>query len=323
MAIKYEVEKITPEKALSYLRKTQGNRNFKTDQVMTFAAHMKRGEWVVNNDCITFDTTGTLVDGHHRLLAVIAANMTVEMGVLRGVEPKARDTINSGTSRTFADRLKFHGVQNSTQRAAFLTSAVRIVVGANVSLKSIDDMHTWEPPFKKAIDTYFSLGCAGSNVRHMRSAKAAGPLIVAFKADPVRMTEFYGSLRDGANLRANAPALKLREFLITDSQGESRFKTAPDLTTKVFAACKAYLDNREITKLQPSDTAVSYFRALYSRGNISKLSSDARDMRNVVRRAAGLFDLTPGKPKVTSGTVDDVLKEIGVTNTGDPEDPNK
>jgi hypothetical protein len=105
----FQLEKITVDLAHAYLGDNTHNRNVRSGKVMAYATDMKTGRWVQNGDPIRFDINGTLIDGQHRLLAVIESGVPVEMFVVRGLSPKSQDTIDSGIPRKFADALKLRG----------------------------------------------------------------------------------------------------------------------------------------------------------------------------------------------------------------------
>ena len=94
-------ETITPELAEVYLsRNAEGQRKINPNRVADYAADMGKGLWVANGEAVIFDDAGRLIDGQHRLSAVIRAGVSVEMLVVRGVEGKSFQTIDQGFSRT-------------------------------------------------------------------------------------------------------------------------------------------------------------------------------------------------------------------------------
>ena len=81
------VEKITPAIATEYLRANKSNfRKLNRTVVNRYADDMRAGRWELNGEAIVFDNNGILKNGQHRLAAIIASNMTVEMTVVRGVD---------------------------------------------------------------------------------------------------------------------------------------------------------------------------------------------------------------------------------------------
>lgn len=68
-----KVETITPEIAKTMLGENVNNRRISRDNVNLFAREIRNGEWRFNGEAIKFGKDGRLLDGQHRLLAVIAA----------------------------------------------------------------------------------------------------------------------------------------------------------------------------------------------------------------------------------------------------------
>jgi hypothetical protein len=73
--VRSRVQTVTPKKAAEYLARNTANRPLAKRTVREFAQAMRRGEWLVTHQGIAFDTTGALVDGQHRLAAIIEADI--------------------------------------------------------------------------------------------------------------------------------------------------------------------------------------------------------------------------------------------------------
>ena len=63
---------------------------------MQYAADMKAGRWQLNGEAIKFDKNGHLLNGQHRLHAVVRADTTIQMLVISGLDPETRTTMDSG-----------------------------------------------------------------------------------------------------------------------------------------------------------------------------------------------------------------------------------
>ena len=87
----------------------QGNRPLRTSCIERYADIIKRGQWELNGETIKFDTSGTLLDGQHRLSAVILAGMPIKSYVIRDLPRKVFDTLDTGKGRTGADVLSLRG----------------------------------------------------------------------------------------------------------------------------------------------------------------------------------------------------------------------
>lgn len=108
----YVTENITPERAKAYLCTSNGNRNISRPTVITYAEAMKSGNWLLNGVCIIFDNEGHLIDGHHRLHAVIEAGIPVTFSVCRGAPADAFVTYDCGRHRTIGQILSIRGTKH-------------------------------------------------------------------------------------------------------------------------------------------------------------------------------------------------------------------
>jgi hypothetical protein len=98
------VEEISPDQAAEYLKFNKGNRRVVKSQVKFLAATIRNNEWVLTHQGIAFDENGKLVDGQHRLFAIIEAGATVPMVVTRGLDQyKAFLVTDIGRMRNTAD----------------------------------------------------------------------------------------------------------------------------------------------------------------------------------------------------------------------------
>jgi hypothetical protein len=108
----YVTENITPAKAQQYLQTSEGNRPVSKPTVHSYADTMKKGGWLLNGMCLIFDSNGHLIDGHHRLLAVIEAGIPVRFDVCRGASSNAFTTYDCGRHRTIGQLLAMQGTKH-------------------------------------------------------------------------------------------------------------------------------------------------------------------------------------------------------------------
>ena len=99
------LELITPEKAAEYLTHNHINRKLRQSFVKDLVNVITEGDWVITHQGIAFDTEGNLLDGQHRLTAVVQANRAVECYVTRGLPTETFSVIDAGLSRTLSDRI--------------------------------------------------------------------------------------------------------------------------------------------------------------------------------------------------------------------------
>lgn len=193
-----KVETITPEIAKTMLGENVNNRRISRDNVNLFAREIRNGEWRFNGEAIKFGKDGRLLDGQHRLLAVIAADKPLTTLVIRGLEDETQQTMDSGKTRTLGDVLTLRGEKNSTQLAS-LARAVYLadVLAASRAFRSQSgDMLT--------SSMFASLWWTFAHI------------------DTDAADRFFMSLASGANLQADDPILILRNTLMAQPHKAGR-----------------------------------------------------------------------------------------------------
>jgi len=118
MSIHISQETVTPEMAAKYLAANTHNRNLVEGRVTTFKNDIVAGRWALNGDTIKFSDSDVLLDGQHRLAAVVAADKPITTLVVRGLESDAQDTMDTGAKRTLANALTLAGEHNVNTLAA-------------------------------------------------------------------------------------------------------------------------------------------------------------------------------------------------------------
>lgn len=113
-----KIETITPEKARAYLATQVVNRNIVQARVNTYAADMKQGRWQLTGASISFDRSGHLIDGQHRLHACELAGISFQTIVVRGLGKGAQEHTDLGANRNLAQKLKLAGESNWNARGA-------------------------------------------------------------------------------------------------------------------------------------------------------------------------------------------------------------
>jgi hypothetical protein len=79
---------------------------------------MRRGDWQANGATVVIDSQGRMIDGRHRMLAVIEADMPIDFLVVTGIDSQAQLVIDTGKSRSLEDHLHIHEVPNARHAAS-------------------------------------------------------------------------------------------------------------------------------------------------------------------------------------------------------------
>ncbi|GAB3643952.1 hypothetical protein [Spirosoma arcticum] len=118
------VEDITPELAGEFLTRNQKNRPLNQNHIAFLAAQMRAGAWQFSGDPIRFSTSGRLLDGQHRLSAIIASGTTQKTMVIWDLPEESFHVMDTGRMRMAADVLDIADVPNARKAA----STVRMII---------------------------------------------------------------------------------------------------------------------------------------------------------------------------------------------------
>ena len=86
---------VTPEMATQLLEHNQINRPLNDRHVRRIANQIAEGKWKFNGDTIKISPDKDVVDGQHRLWAIIEAKVPVETVIVHGIEKEAFSTIDT------------------------------------------------------------------------------------------------------------------------------------------------------------------------------------------------------------------------------------
>lgn len=251
------VESITPALATELLKGNTRNRSLVQSRVLAMAEDMAAGRWRATHQGVAVATDGTLLDGQHRLNAVLLADMTVPMLVTRGLAPESIDAIDTGETRRPHDVMAIaDGVSLSTVQRSAVTVAARLVADGNLSGHGpkITVTYLRAAWAEHGADVRAVLDALVNGAGHGRLTNAAvtGSLAIAHRTRPAQVAEFCGLLRTGANLAENHPALLLRNHVTV--QYVSGGATARDeLSSRTFGMLDAFVRGETRARVQRSD----------------------------------------------------------------------
>lgn len=168
---------VIPALAKQWLEKNTNNRNVNFAKVKKMAKDMREGHWDTTHQGIAIATDGTLVDGQHRLMAVVESGVTVRMNVTFNA-PKSQH-IDSGNSRSMANRVQMSDYDMSWTDKTILSAANligRMFSGSNLSHE--EDLTEWLAKYRPQIEMVTSHIKRGS-MRGLSSAGITAAMIVA------------------------------------------------------------------------------------------------------------------------------------------------
>lgn len=244
-----KLTRITPEMAEGFLAKNHSNRVVSRHRVNSYASDIKNGRWAFNPSPIVFSEKGELIDGQHRLLAVVSAGVPVEMMVMVNAPDSCKDTIDSGKPRTAADALTILGLGNSKNVAAIAAKILSYeqygkvsVVGdhatflkgvnaskAEIIEYSIENNEAIQMLYSKAIDLYDS-----SPIRIM-SPSEIGFFFHALLPQE-KANDFLTKVVSGVGLIEHSPELALRRVFEKTRITKDAHYGSQELSLMVFIA---------------------------------------------------------------------------------------
>ena len=115
---------VTPKIAKQWLTKNKTNRALSKSRLEFYTNQIKAEEWQLNGESIKFDWNGNLIDGQHRLTAILEADKSITTYVVFGCDPEAFKTIDTGKARSDSDVLKIAGYENTALMASIIRMAM-------------------------------------------------------------------------------------------------------------------------------------------------------------------------------------------------------
>lgn len=126
IAKKIETATLTPERAMELLEFNKLNRPLRQQHVQRIASQIVEGKWKFNGDTIKVAESGDILDGQHRLWAIVEAKKPVDTILVYGIERDAFATIDTiRTTRSASDVVALNG---ATRHRALIGSALQWLI---------------------------------------------------------------------------------------------------------------------------------------------------------------------------------------------------
>ena len=221
------VQTISPSRAAEMLDANTTNRPLSRAVVRSFADAMRRGDWVVTHQGIAFDVNGVLVDGQHRLAAIIEADMPVEVTVFTEVDEGTFDVLDTGKRRNAADVLAIEGEKSSTMLAAMVRTiwlyenrpdlnwSGGAAVVTNHQIVQTLDRH---PKLRGFVAVGEQIAVATGMIKN---AAGAASYLVSRSSKRAELDEWYEGIIDGAGLGKKDARLVFRRVMFAMARKQS------------------------------------------------------------------------------------------------------
>lgn len=223
--VKKEMERVllTPEMATQLLEHNAYNRPVSDAHVSRIARQIIEDKWKFNGDTIKISETNDVLDGQHRLWAVIEAKRAIETIIVRGIARDAFATVDTiRKQRSGADILSLAGANKSRLQVA---AAVKWLVSYQ---KTNQDLKLWKKPEFRVensdIELTFkhhpAIAEAVERVKHLHDLMSIGALAfvyyVAVSKNQELADQMIEILDAPAGTAQSNPFFRLRQALIAD-----------------------------------------------------------------------------------------------------------
>lgn len=235
------IETITPDQARELLKNNAGNRRIREAWVEALSKLMLSGAFTVTHQGIAIGNNGVVLDGQHRLLAIVRAGRPCRIMVTRGMDKEKFKWIDAGKSRSAPDRIHLVSDQGINAVACSITAFyLRCAQGKqSPTTTEIEDV------FLDLTDSILFAAAAWLNPVKSVTKRAVGAALACYHSKhPIEASAFCESYMTGAMLAEGNPVLTLREAI-----SSNRARSEHDQYWKAIAAMRAHLDKRNIRNL--------------------------------------------------------------------------
>ena len=243
--MKAELKTITPAAAKKLLEYNIENRALNSIHVDELAREMKSGRWKINGDTIRISDTGKIIDGQHRLVAVVKTGITIQSWVIEGLPDDVFDTIDLNKRRSGGDTLGCMGEINAYRLNSALILVDKYMTGrveksVSYSNSEIKELLLKYPKLRDSIQSKVK----GKKLILPSVMDACHYLFSQKNPDEAHF--FMDRVLRGSALKEGEPEYVLREKLVSNSLAKAKLSKA-----HVFALCiKTWNHMRAGNKIQ-------------------------------------------------------------------------
>ena len=232
--VTFENVLVTPTMAKKWLEDgNNGNRKLRQDYAKNLALQMIENTWREGTGVpIIFDEYGGVIDGQHRLNAIVIANKPIKFTIARNVNREVQDVIDTGLNRQASDVLSFSGVKNSGAVASIVKyyllngngnsskTQQRVI---NATNRLVRDEYLKEPDFWQNI--FLSSQARYKQFRALTTTQFGGCNALALRQSKFtqKVNVFFDQLASGAT---SSPAiLELRKKIINNQLSDKKYSS--------------------------------------------------------------------------------------------------
>lgn len=241
---KVKVITITPDMAAKYLEQNTKNRPLNQRKVEELVKAMEDGEWKLGTDAIGFDTNGRMINGQHRMTALVEYGRPLEFLVTTGLEPEAFNVIDTGRMRSAGDVLTTEGIASGHHKSAiirFVYAYKKGVIttgkeGTRDSGMNNQDVLDYAFKYRNELEEAYNVSVeVGKDFKGLKGREVGGMFWILAKIDKPQALDFFRALGTGAMLSADNPIYVLRQRLLDELRAKKKFPMRDKLAWLIVA----------------------------------------------------------------------------------------
>ncbi len=249
---------VTPEMAFSWLESTD-NRRLRSSRVRRYANDMEDGNWHVHHQGIAFGTNGRLVDGQHRLHAILVCGKAIRLFVARGVPTSSLVSVDEHLLRNAEDVARFtgligaHPVWFKIARAMLLFDKRGNLAMSRVQTINLTEKHR-AAICNAATVRFGSDTCSSGALRGITITPVMAVLARAYyHFESNNLAHAIRLLKDGTTMGRLHPGdrsmLTLRDWLMKTASGQGGTGQHREKYLKTERCLAGYADCEDLTKV--------------------------------------------------------------------------
>lgn len=240
---------VTSEMAARWLRQNTSNRRLDASNVDMYVRIIRAGRWHLSNDAVSFGPDGTVLNGQHRLTAIVKTGIACELLVMTNAKVASQVAMDAQKKRTAGDYLAIMGHTNYTHLAAvtrviLLHQIGQLANGGNYKLSNdeVAEFVAQHPDLAHAVTRAQAMT---KKVDCPQSVVGAAIWLLT-PIDPDDMAAFMNAWRDGVNLAEGDPILALTARL-REVRRNRRIVSRAEYLALILRAWNAWRDGRTVT----------------------------------------------------------------------------
>ena len=256
---------VTPDMARDWLGTSIGNRSESNKKINAYAEMMKSGQWELSQDAIVFDVNGALRNGHHRLYALVLADVGAEFWVWRNAPENAWKVFDTGKSRGVDSMLEVEGKYKNARRMAAVGRMLLAVekyreyhdsteCQLSVVVKKMQDREVFEycnKNYDEMLESY-EIACDNAGYRKCRTQLACLVCEARRAGQDSEVRDFVHKLMWLEGLDARSPILAVNRRIENMANGSEKDRC--DILMLLYRAYEYFVEGVKVEKMQiPKD----------------------------------------------------------------------